>query len=273
MPKQETRRGRWIPGWRGSPEGRDGNPLQYSCLENPMDRGVQRPAVHGVAKESDRTEQLADTHTHTHTHSHTVYRLLLLLQLSRFRRVWLCATPQTAAHQAPLPWDSPGRNTGVGCHCLLQCMKVKSDSEVAHLCPTLCVWLLATPWTAAHQGPPSMGVSRREHWSGCHRLLWHHSLLVRAAPNPFSLSTSHYWCWKTKPVLSTFFLRLETSFSGLWDVNGSVLGEVSSQASSFPVNQSTLTSKFFYHWKQQPEQKQPFCNYEESSDRFAGLHC
>ena len=33
-----------------------------------MDRGVQRPAVHGVAKESDRTEQLADTHTHTLTH-------------------------------------------------------------------------------------------------------------------------------------------------------------------------------------------------------------
>ena len=29
------------------------------------------------------------------------------------------------------PWDSPGKNTGVGCHCLLQCMKVKSESEVA----------------------------------------------------------------------------------------------------------------------------------------------
>ena len=35
------------------------------------------------------------------------------------------------------PWDSPGKNTGVGCHCLLQCMKVKSESEVAQLCPTL----------------------------------------------------------------------------------------------------------------------------------------
>ena len=35
------------------------------------------------------------------------------------------------------PWDSPGRNTGVGCHFLLQCMKVKSESEVAQLCPTL----------------------------------------------------------------------------------------------------------------------------------------
>ena len=55
------------------------------------------------------------------------------------------------------PWDSPGKNTGVGCHFLLRCMKVKSESEVAHL---------ATPWTAAYQAPPSMGFFRQEHWSG-----------------------------------------------------------------------------------------------------------
>ena len=36
----------------------------------------------------------------------------------------------------PCPWNSPGKNTGVGCHFLLQCMKVKSESEVAQLCPT-----------------------------------------------------------------------------------------------------------------------------------------
>ena len=36
------------------------------------------------------------------------------------------------------PWDSPGKNTGVGCHFLLQCMKVKSESEVTQSCPTLC---------------------------------------------------------------------------------------------------------------------------------------
>ena len=34
------------------------------------------------------------------------------------------------------PWDSPGKNTGVGCHFLLQCMQVKSESEVAQSCPT-----------------------------------------------------------------------------------------------------------------------------------------
>ena len=37
----------------------------------------------------------------------------------------------------PCPWNSPGKNTGVGCHFLLQCMKVKSESEVAQLCLTL----------------------------------------------------------------------------------------------------------------------------------------
>ena len=35
------------------------------------------------------------------------------------------------------PWDSPGKNTGVGCHCLLQCMRVKSESEDVQSCPTL----------------------------------------------------------------------------------------------------------------------------------------
>ena len=37
----------------------------------------------------------------------------------------------------PCPWDAPGKNTGVGCHFLLQCMKVKGESEVSQLCPTL----------------------------------------------------------------------------------------------------------------------------------------
>mgnify|MGYP007134379285 CR=1 FL=1 len=43
----------------------NGNPLQYSCLENPTDRGAWQATVHGIAKESDTTERLS-THTHTH---------------------------------------------------------------------------------------------------------------------------------------------------------------------------------------------------------------
>ena len=59
----------------------------------------------------------------------------------------------------PCPWDSPGKNTGMGCHFLLQCMKVKVKSLRR-------VRLLVTPCTVAHQAPPSMGFSREEYWSG-----------------------------------------------------------------------------------------------------------
>ena len=62
---------------------------------------------------------------------------LCYAMLSHFSLVRLCATPQTAATRLPHPWYSPGKNTGVGCHLLLQCMKVKNESEVAQSCPTL----------------------------------------------------------------------------------------------------------------------------------------
>ena len=53
------------------------------------------------------------------------------------------------------PWDTPAKNAGVGCHFLLQCVKVKSLSRVR---------LLVTPWTAAFQAPLSMGFSRVLEW-------------------------------------------------------------------------------------------------------------
>ena len=61
----------------------------------------------------------------------------------------------------PRTWDSPGKNTGVGCHFLLQCRKVKSKVKSLSR-----VRLLATPWTAAYQAPPPMGLPRQEYWSG-----------------------------------------------------------------------------------------------------------
>ena len=62
---------------------------------------------------------------------------LLLLLLSRFSHVRLCETPETPEPTRLLcPWDFPGKNTGVGCHFLLQGMKVKSENEVAQSCPT-----------------------------------------------------------------------------------------------------------------------------------------
>ena len=73
----------------------------------------------------------------------------------------LCNPIDSSPTRFPCPWDSQGKNTGVGCHFLLQCVKarvkVKSLSGVR---------LLVTPWTVAHQAPPSMGFSRQEYWSG-----------------------------------------------------------------------------------------------------------
>ena len=53
----------------------------------------------------------------------------------------------------PRPWDSQGKDTGVGCHFLLQCMKVKSEGEVAQSCPTLC-----NPIDVSPPGSPVPGI-------------------------------------------------------------------------------------------------------------------
>ena len=94
-------------------------------------------------------------------YSQSLFAHLLLLLLSRFSRVRLCAIPEMAAHQAPpslgfsrqehwggLPSSSNAWKWKV---------KVKSLSSVR---------LLATPWAAAYQAPPSMGFFRQEYWSG-----------------------------------------------------------------------------------------------------------
>ena len=61
----------------------------------------------------------------------------------------------------PSPWESPGKNTGVGCHFLLQCMKVKSESEVTQSCPTL-----RDPMDCSLPGSSIHGIFQEEYWSG-----------------------------------------------------------------------------------------------------------
>ena len=73
----------------------------------------------------------------------------------------LCGPIDGSPPGSPHPWDSPGKNTGVGCHFLLQYMKVKSERKSLSR-----VRLFATPWTTAYQALPSMGFSRQEYWSG-----------------------------------------------------------------------------------------------------------
>ena len=63
--------------------------------------------------------------------------LLLLLLKSLQSCLTLCNPIDSSPTRLPCPWDSQGKNTGVGCHFLLQCMKVKSGSEFTQSCPTL----------------------------------------------------------------------------------------------------------------------------------------
>ena len=69
----------------------------------------------------------------------------------------------------PHPWDSPGKNTGVGCHFLLQCMKVKSESEVAQSCLTL-----SNPMACSPPGSSVHGIfqARVLEWGAIAFSLW-----------------------------------------------------------------------------------------------------
>ena len=75
-----------------------------------------------------------------------------------------CLTLCDPIDGSPLGSSDPGilqKNTGVGCHFLLQCMKVKSQSEVAQSCP-----ILSDLMDCSLPAPLSMGFSRQEYWSG-----------------------------------------------------------------------------------------------------------
>ena len=206
-----SHRRRGFDPWAGKTPGEGhGDPRQYSCLENPMDRGGWQATVHRVA---NSCIWLKRQHTHicnaiivictypsyilllglsimfhwsicSYTSSTLFLRTVILLYVlisHEFLLVFLLkiilalyecvnfiifkisfifsckfnwdidyiATAAKSLQSCPTlcdpldgsppgshPWDSPGKNTGVGCHLLLQCMKVKSESEVAQLCPT-----------------------------------------------------------------------------------------------------------------------------------------
>ena len=87
---------------------------------------------------------------------------MLLLLINHFSPVSDSVRPhRRQTTRLPRPWDSPGKNTGVGCHFLLQCMKVKSESEVAQSCPTP-----SDPMDCSLPGSSIHGFSRQEYWSG-----------------------------------------------------------------------------------------------------------
>ena len=141
------------------------------------------------------------------TYNHLILcRPLLLLLLSHFSHVRLCVTPQTAATRLPHPLDSPGKNNGVGCHFLLQYMKVKSESEVAQSCPTL-----SDPMDCSPPGSFIHGIFQAKYWSG--------------VPLPSPLSS----CLQSFPASGSF------PMSQFFASGGQTIG-ASASASVLPMN-------------------------------------
>ena len=126
-----------------------------------MDREAWRAAIHGSQRvRQDSVTKQQHLLCAVFPNKWHFYMLLLLLLLSRFSRVRLCATPKTAAHQAP---PSLGFSRQEHCSGLPFPSPMYESEKWKWSCS---VFDLATPWTAAHQAPLPMGFSRQEYWSG-----------------------------------------------------------------------------------------------------------
>ena len=99
----------------------------------------------------------------------------------------LCDPIDGSPPGSPVPGISPGKNTGVGCHFLLQCMKVKSESEVAQLCLTL-----SDPMDCSLPGSSIHGIfqARVLEWGAIAFSIFHPRKTKASALNPVTLSAS-----------------------------------------------------------------------------------
>ena len=114
------------------------------------------------------------------------------------------------------PWDSPGKNTGVGCHFLLQCMKVKSESEVAQSCLTLSDLMdCSLPSSSVH----GIFQARVLEWGAIRSLLNNSCIFSILVSGPFicnSILFSRFWIIFTIIILNSFSGRLPISSSFVW---------------------------------------------------------
>ena len=156
-----------------------------SCptLCNPLDCSPPGSSVHGIFPGKSTGvachflhQGIFPTQDQTHVSYVSCISRQILYHLSHQRSPCCCITSVMSDSVRPhrrqpnrlsRPWDSPGKNAGVGCHFLLQCMKVKSESEVAQSCPTLCNPLdCSPPGSSVHGIFPGKNTG-----VGCHALL------------------------------------------------------------------------------------------------------
>ena len=145
-----------IPGLGKTPGGGHGNPLQYCCLENPMERGAWWAIVHRVAKSRAQLRRQLCIALWKVNHSTAA---------AAAKSLQLCPTLCNPIDGSPPGSTIPG------------ILQARTLEWVATSFSNAAKWkvkgkslsrvrLFATPWTAAYRAPPSMGFSRQECWSG-----------------------------------------------------------------------------------------------------------
>ena len=143
------------------PGGGHGNPLQYSCLENPMDRGAWWATVHRVTK-SWTWLKLLSTHMHVCIlWGQRMYKLSAAAAKLLQSCLTLCDPVDGSPPGSPVPGILQARTLEWVAISFSNAWKWKVKGKSLSR-----IWLVVTPWTAAYQAPPSMGFSRQEYWSG-----------------------------------------------------------------------------------------------------------
>ena len=152
----DTRDAGLIPELRKAPGGGNGNPLHYSCLENSMGTGGWWATIHRVAK----SQTWLSTHMQKYQITQQIYDTIYSPAAAAAKSLQSCPTLCDPIDGSPPSSPVPG------------ILQARILEWVAISFSNTWKWkwsrvrLLAIPWTAAYQAPPSMGPSGQEYWSG-----------------------------------------------------------------------------------------------------------
>ena len=149
----------------------------------------------------------------------------------------------------PRPWDSPGKNTGVGCHFLLQCMKMKSEREVTQSCPTC-----SDPMDCSPPGSSVHGIfqARVLEWGAIAFSEWKVEAYLKVrgpsardgegAPWSLGKQSQRAWCWQKRGTLAHGLESSRSWMSLLWRIDLNYLSSLSLDIKHHPDTNSLCCS-------------------------------